>query len=43
MGEREYTCPGMPSKPLCLSTSEVYALTNGAGPPPAEMPREERR
>ena len=30
-----FACPGFPSKPLCLPTSEIYRLTDGAGPPPA--------
>ncbi|MFE8032866.1 conjugal transfer protein TraV [Thiohalocapsa marina] len=41
-GEKRYACEGLPSRPLCLSTSDVYALTNHAGPPPAErLAREE--
>jgi hypothetical protein len=43
VGEREYACEGMPSRPLCLSMSEIYTLTNGAGPLPAELPRNEDR
>jgi hypothetical protein len=31
----EYACPGLPSQPLCLSTWEVYRLSDGDGPPPA--------
>ena len=30
-----FACPGFPSRPLCLPTSEIYRLTDGAGPPPA--------
>ncbi|TVQ85910.1 MAG: conjugal transfer protein TraV [Chromatiaceae bacterium] len=30
-----YSCPGMPSQPLCQSVVAIYALTDGAGPPPA--------
>ena len=33
--KREYACPGLPSQPLCLSTWEVYRLSDGDGPPPA--------
>jgi len=31
----EYACPGMPSQPLCLPTTEIYRLSDGLGPPPA--------
>ena len=34
-GNSEYACPGLPSHPLCLSTWEVYRLSDGNGPPPA--------
>lgn len=30
-----FACPGFPSQPLCLPTSAIYRLTDGAGPPPA--------
>jgi hypothetical protein len=36
LGSKRYGCSGLPSHPLCLSTSEVYELTNQPGPPPAE-------
>ena len=39
LGEGEFACPGYPGRPLCLPTSEIYRLTNGSGPPPAELPR----
>ena len=29
LGEGDFACPGYPSKPLCLSTAEVYRLTDG--------------
>ena len=29
LGEGDFACPGHPSKPLCLSTAEVYRLTDG--------------
>jgi hypothetical protein len=35
-GARGYACEGLPSRPLCLSTAEIYALTDHPGPPPAE-------
>jgi len=41
MGSKDFSCPGYPGKPLCLSASEVYRLTDGSGPPPAAMIREE--
>jgi hypothetical protein len=41
MGSKDFACPGYPGQPLCLPTSEVYRLTNGSGPPPAAMQREE--
>jgi hypothetical protein len=28
IGKQDFACPGQPSRPLCLSTSEVYRLTN---------------
>lgn len=36
LGATRYACEGRPSQPLCLSTAEIYALTDGDGPPPAE-------
>jgi hypothetical protein len=39
LGEGEFACPGYPGRPLCLPTSEIYRLTNGSGPPPADLPR----
>lgn len=49
-GGKHYACEGLPSRPLCLSTSAVYALTSRSGPPPAEVlarrdetPREKQR
>ena len=33
LGEGDFACPGYPSKPLCLSTAEVYRLTDGYGLP----------
>lgn len=36
----QFTCPGTPSKPLCLSTSEIYRLTDGSPVPPAGTPRQ---
>ena len=41
IGTQDFACPGHPGQPLCLPTSEVYRLTNGSGPPPAAMQREE--
>ena len=38
LGNKRYACDGMPSRPLCLSVADVYALTEGDGPPPAERP-----
>ena len=29
IGKQDFSCPGYPSKPLCMSTSEVYRLTEG--------------
>ena len=28
IGKQDFACPGHPSKPLCLSASEVYRLTD---------------
>jgi hypothetical protein len=28
VGKQDFACPGHPSKPLCLSASEVYRLTD---------------
>jgi hypothetical protein len=40
IGKQDFACPGYPSKPLCLSTSEVYRLTDGyALPQTAVRPR----
>jgi len=37
IGKQDFACPGYPSKPLCMSTSEVYRLTDGSTlPQPAE-------
>jgi hypothetical protein len=33
IGKQDFACPGQPSKPLCLSTSEVYRLTDGYAMP----------
>ena len=35
VGKQEFACPGYPGKPLCLSASEVYRLTDGDRLPPA--------
>ena len=35
----KYACPGYPSRPLCLAPSDVYRLSEGAGPPPASEVR----
>jgi hypothetical protein len=35
IGKQDFACPGHPSKPLCLSTSEVYRMTDGYGVPQA--------
>ena len=35
----KYACPGYPSRPLCLPPSDVYRLSEGAGPPPASEVR----
>jgi hypothetical protein len=29
IGKQDFACPGQPSRPLCLSASEVYRLTDG--------------
>ena len=31
----KYACPGYPSRPLCLPSSDIYRLSDGLGPPPA--------
>jgi hypothetical protein len=36
LGAKRYACDGLPSRPLCLSTAEIYHLTEHDGPPPAE-------
>jgi hypothetical protein len=28
IGKQDFACPGQPSRPLCLSTSEVYRLSD---------------
>ena len=28
IGKQDFACPGLPSRPLCLSASEVYQLTD---------------
>jgi hypothetical protein len=28
IGKQHFACPGQPSRPLCLSASEVYRLTD---------------
>jgi hypothetical protein len=43
LGSKRYGCSGLPSHALCLSTAEVYELTNRAGPPPAELPLSKER
>ena len=35
IGKQDFACPGQPSRPLCLSTSEVYRLTDGDRAAPA--------
>ena len=35
IGKQDFACPGHPSKPLCLSASEVYQLTDGDALPQA--------
>lgn len=37
LGRPHFACEGMPSRPLCLSVTEVYQRTEGQGPPPAEV------
>jgi hypothetical protein len=34
IGKQDFACPGKPSRPLCLSTSEVYRLTDDDRLPP---------
>jgi hypothetical protein len=34
IGKQDFACPGQPSRPLCLSTSEVYRLTDSDQLPP---------
>ena len=29
IGKQDFACPGYPGKPLCLSASDVYRLTEG--------------
>ena len=36
LGRPHFACEGLPSRPLCLSVTEVYQRTEGQGPPPAE-------
>ena len=40
IGKQDFACPGQPSKPLCLSTSEVYRLTDDARLPRSDHPGE---
>ena len=35
IGKQDFACPGYPGKPLCLSASEVYRLTDGDALPQA--------
>lgn len=37
LGRPHFACEGLPSRPLCLSVTEVYQRTDGQGPPPAEV------
>ena len=37
LGEGDFACPGYPGKPLCLSTAEVYRLTDGYALPQAVL------
>jgi hypothetical protein len=37
LGRPQFACEGLPSRPLCLSVTEVYQRTEGQGPPPAEL------
>jgi hypothetical protein len=39
IGKQDFACPGYPSKPLCMSTSEVYRLTDGSALPQATLRR----
>ena len=39
IGKQDFACPGYPSKPLCMSTSEVYRLTDGSALPQATVKR----
>ena len=39
IGKQDFSCPGYPSKPLCMSTSEVYRLTDGQAQPQAAVKR----
>jgi hypothetical protein len=39
IGKQDFSCPGYPSKPLCMSTSEVYRLTDGYALPQAAVKR----
>jgi uncharacterized protein YceK len=39
VGKQDFACPGYPSKPLCLSTSEVYRLTDGSALPQPAVKR----
>jgi len=39
IGKQDFACPGYPSKPLCLSTSEVYRMTDGSALPQAAVRR----
>jgi hypothetical protein len=39
IGKQDFACPGYPSKPLCMSTSEVYRLTDGLALPQAAVKR----
>ena len=41
LGRPQFACEGLPSRPLCLSVTEVYQRTEGQGPPPAEGHDEE--
>jgi len=40
LGEGDFACPGYPSKPLCLSTAEVYRLTDGYALPQDALPQD---
>lgn len=39
MGNSEFACTGVPSRPLCLSAKQIYRLSESDGPPPASEPR----